>query len=64
MRHADHRFEWTRAEFRAWAGRVAAAHGVAVAYRPVGEEDPELGPPTQLALFTTPARAEKEAADV
>ena len=23
LRHRDHRFEWTRAEFRAWAGRVA-----------------------------------------
>ena len=27
MRHPDHRFEWTRAEFRAWADGVAAAHG-------------------------------------
>ena len=24
-RHPDHRFEWTRAQFRAWAGRVADA---------------------------------------
>jgi hypothetical protein len=23
LRHADHRFEWTRAEFSSWAGRVA-----------------------------------------
>jgi 2-polyprenyl-3-methyl-5-hydroxy-6-metoxy-1,4-benzoquinol methylase len=52
MRHSDHRFEWTRAEFRAWADRVAGAHGYAVEYRPVGEEDPELGPSTQMALFT------------
>ena len=25
MRHPDHRFEWTRAQFRAWAGAVACA---------------------------------------
>ncbi len=52
-RHADHRFEWSRAEFEAWAGKVAAAYGYAVELRPVGPEDPEVGPPTQLALFRT-----------
>jgi 3' terminal RNA ribose 2'-O-methyltransferase Hen1 len=51
FRHTDHRFEWTRAEFRAWADRVAAANGYEVEYRPVGDEDPEVGPPTQMALF-------------
>lgn len=65
MRHSDHRFEWTRAEFRAWADRVGAAHGYTVEYRPVGEEDPELGPSTQMALFTLHnTENEKEAADV
>ena len=52
FRHSDHRFEWTRAEFRDWAGRVASAHGYDVRFKPVGEIDPELGPSTQLALFT------------
>ncbi|GIH28212.1 3' terminal RNA ribose 2'-O-methyltransferase Hen1 [Acrocarpospora phusangensis] len=52
MRHPDHRFEWTRAEFRAWAESVAARYDYAVAYRPVGDDDPELGPPTQMAIFT------------
>jgi 3' terminal RNA ribose 2'-O-methyltransferase Hen1 len=52
MRHRDHRFEWTRAEFRAWAGRVAADHGYTVRILPVGTDDPEVGPPTQLAVFT------------
>jgi 3' terminal RNA ribose 2'-O-methyltransferase Hen1 len=52
MRHSDHRFEWTRAEFRDWAQRVGAAHGYTVAFRGVGEDDPALGSPTQLALFT------------
>ncbi|MEO3847311.1 3' terminal RNA ribose 2'-O-methyltransferase Hen1 [Streptomyces sp. B8F3] len=52
VRHADHRFEWTRAEFRAWAGPVAARFGYAVGYEGVGPDDPEVGPPTQLAVFT------------
>lgn len=52
MRHRDHRFEWSRSEFAAWAGRVAATHEYAVERRPVGTEDPVHGPPTQLALFT------------
>ncbi|ADB31716.1 Methyltransferase type 12 [Kribbella flavida DSM 17836] len=51
FRHPDHRFEWTRAEFRAWAEKVAATYRYAVTFRPVGPEDPEVGPPTQLALF-------------
>ena len=51
-RHRDHRFEWTRAEFTAWAERVAAARGYDVRFLPVGAEDPELGPPTQMAVFS------------
>ncbi|MFF4453038.1 3' terminal RNA ribose 2'-O-methyltransferase Hen1 [Streptomyces goshikiensis] len=52
VRHGDHRFEWTRAEFRAWAAEVARRHGYAVAFVPVGDDDPEVGPPTQMAVFT------------
>lgn len=52
-RHPDHRFEWSRAEFRAWAAQVATDDGYAVRFRPVGEEDSQLGPPTQMAVFTT-----------
>ncbi len=51
MRHRDHRFEWTRAEFAAWAYRVAADHGYRVDFHPIGELDPDLGPPTQMAVF-------------
>ncbi len=51
-RHPDHRFEWTRAEFADWARTVAAAHGYAVRVEPVGPADPEVGAPTQLAVFT------------
>jgi len=52
MRHPDHRFEWTRAEFQAWAARVAVAHGYRVRHVPVGDDDPEVGAPTQLGVFT------------
>lgn len=51
LRHPDHRFEWTRAEFAGWAEAVAARHGYAVAYAPIGDDDPEVGPPTQMAVF-------------
>jgi 3' terminal RNA ribose 2'-O-methyltransferase Hen1 len=57
MRHRDHRFEWTRAEFRDWAGGVAAVNGYTVDYQPIGTDDPEVGPPTQLAVFTRIAEA-------
>ncbi|NJP53633.1 3' terminal RNA ribose 2'-O-methyltransferase Hen1 [Streptomyces sp. SBST2-5] len=52
VRHRDHRFEWDRAQFRAWAGEVAERHGYGVEFRPVGPDDPEVGPPTQMAVFT------------
>ncbi|MBI1758830.1 MAG: 3' terminal RNA ribose 2'-O-methyltransferase Hen1 [Actinobacteria bacterium] len=55
MRHRDHRFEWSRAQFRDWAARVAAAHGYTVRFLPVGTDDPEVGPPTQMAVFTKAA---------
>jgi 3' terminal RNA ribose 2'-O-methyltransferase Hen1 len=51
LRHRDHRFEWTRAELRAWAERVAEAHGYRVTLLPIGPDDPEVGPPTQMAVF-------------
>ena len=56
VRHPDHRFEWTRAQFRAWAARVADAYGYRARFLPVGPEDPRDGPPTQLAVFENGAR--------
>ena len=52
LRHRDHRFEWTRAEFAAWARRVADAHGYDVRLLAVGTDDLEVGPPTQMGVFT------------
>jgi 3' terminal RNA ribose 2'-O-methyltransferase Hen1 len=51
FRHRDHRFEWTRGELEGWAGEVAGRFGYRVRFLPVGPEDPELGAPTQMAVF-------------
>jgi SAM-dependent methyltransferase len=52
LRHPDHRFEWTRAEFAGWASTVAGRYGYRVRLAAVGADDPDVGAPTQLAVFT------------
>lgn len=52
FRHKDHRFEWTRSEFQTWANAVAQRFGYSVAFYPVGNEDPTVGAPTQMGVFT------------
>lgn len=52
FRHADHRFEWTRAEFEAWASAVAADHGYEVRFEGIGPVDERFGAPTQMGVFT------------
>jgi 3' terminal RNA ribose 2'-O-methyltransferase Hen1 len=52
LRHGDHRFEWTRAEFRAWAAKTAADFGYAVQFSEIGEADAAHGAPTQMGVFT------------
>lgn len=56
MRHPDHRFEWTRAEFQAWSESVATEHGYTVAFKPLGPEDQAHGAPSQMALFEREGR--------
>ena len=51
MRHADHRFEWTRADFILWAQAVGERHGYTVEFRPIGAVDDALGAPTQMGIF-------------
>jgi 3' terminal RNA ribose 2'-O-methyltransferase Hen1 len=51
MRHRDHRFEWARAEFQTWANSVAERFGYSVEILGIGDESPDVGTPTQLALF-------------
>jgi 3' terminal RNA ribose 2'-O-methyltransferase Hen1 len=52
FRHADHRFEWSRPEFRAWAEGVATQYRYELRIAEIGESDPLLGAPTQLGVFT------------
>ncbi|SEG07614.1 3' terminal RNA ribose 2'-O-methyltransferase Hen1 [Actinacidiphila yanglinensis] len=62
VRHADHRFEWTRAQFGTWAGEVAERYGYQARFVPVGPDDPEVGPPTQVAVFSRTADGGPDAA--
>lgn len=52
FRHPDHRFEWTRDEFGAWADRIAERYGYRWERQGIGADDAQLGPPTQMAVFT------------
>lgn len=51
LRHRDHRFEWTRAEFDAWARGVADRFGYDVRFLSIGPEDASFGAPTQMGIF-------------
>lgn len=52
LRHGDHRFEWTRAQFREWAEKVAQAYNYKVSISEIGESDEKNGTPTQIGVFT------------
>ena len=52
FRHPDHRFEWPRAKFRDWARGVAGRNGYRAAFGDIGEPDPDLGSPTQMAVLS------------
>ncbi len=52
LRHRDHRFEWTRQQFQTWAKQVAERFGYTVKFQAIGEEDPEVGSPTQMGVFS------------
>jgi SAM-dependent methyltransferase len=55
LRHRDHRFEWTREQFRNWCGAAAQRFGYRVSLHeigPISREHPDAGTPTQMALFS------------
>lgn len=52
FRHKDHRFEWTRQEFQSWAQSITDRFGYSAKFVPVGGEDPQVGPPTQMGVFS------------
>ncbi len=49
FRHSDHRFEWTREQFRAWVESVKQDYQVE--YEGLGPEHPEFGHPSQMAVL-------------
>jgi 3' terminal RNA ribose 2'-O-methyltransferase Hen1 len=51
FRHRDHRFEWTRAEFRGWVEAICDRFGYRARLLPIGPEDAEVGAPSQMAVF-------------
>lgn len=56
-RHPDHRFEWPRARFAAWAEGVALRNGYTAAWSEIGWSHPRFGAPTQMACFTRASAA-------
>jgi 3' terminal RNA ribose 2'-O-methyltransferase Hen1 len=51
FRHRDHRFEWTREQFKSWANQVASRFNYKVRFLPIGDVDAEVGAPTQMGVF-------------
>lgn len=51
LRDPDHRFEWTRQEFQAWAEQTAYKYGYTVTFQGIGDEFYDLGMPTQMGVF-------------
>ncbi len=51
LRHADHRFEWTRAEFAAGPSRSPPRFGYRLRLDGIGAADEHLGHPSQMAVF-------------
>jgi 3' terminal RNA ribose 2'-O-methyltransferase Hen1 len=52
LRHLDHRFEWTRAEFETWGKSIGESYSYGVEFRSIGDVDKTVGSPTQMAIFT------------
>lgn len=52
LRHEDHRFEWTRAEFEAWATRICEQYGYTATFEGIGEAHETYGSPSQMAVFS------------
>ncbi len=51
FRHADHHFEWTRAEFEQWGRSIGEDYSYMVEFRSIGDVDEIVGSPTQMAIF-------------
>lgn len=58
FRHDDHRFEWTRKEFRSWCNERNNKGIYELEFTGIGEEHPEQGAPTQMCVFKRKGSAE------
>lgn len=56
MRHADHRFEWTRSQFKEWVDRMCESFQYESEISEIGPVHEELGSPTQMAVFWNSSR--------
>lgn len=52
LRHRDHRFEWGRAKFRAWAEGVAGRNGYDARFEDLGGAHPAYGGASQMAVLS------------
>jgi 3' terminal RNA ribose 2'-O-methyltransferase Hen1 len=52
FRHRDHRFEWTRDQFQAWASAVADRFDYSVRFDTIGPVESGIGSPTQMGVFS------------
>ena len=54
MRHTDHKFEWTRQQFKDWCQSIVDIYNYDVEYTGVGEptDEREVGYCSQIAVFT------------
>ena len=51
LRHIDHRFEWTKEEFQAWAEKVCQGYHYTVTFTGIGQTDENGNTPTQMGVF-------------
>ena len=52
FRHDDHRFEWTREEFKSWCDQICERFRYRVEISGIGEEHPEFGAPSLMGVFS------------
>lgn len=51
LRHRDHKFEFTRGQFKEWANRICKQFGYTVSFEDIGEFVENIGTQTQMAVF-------------
>ena len=52
LRHSDHRFEWTKEEFKSWVDKISEKYKYNAKISGVGEFDEKNGFPTQVVEFS------------